>query len=67
VKVLYLITGLRLGGAEHQLLILAKNMLKEGLDVRVVAMESGGVLADQFREAEIVVHDRYAATRLCAF
>jgi glycosyltransferase involved in cell wall biosynthesis len=57
VKVLYLITGLRLGGAEHQLLILAKNMLKEGLDVRVVAMESGGVLADQFREAEIVVHE----------
>jgi glycosyltransferase involved in cell wall biosynthesis len=57
VKILYLITGLRLGGAEHQLLILAKNMLKEGYDVQVIAMESGGVMIGQFLEAGIVARE----------
>jgi glycosyltransferase involved in cell wall biosynthesis len=57
VKVLYLITGLRLGGAEHQLLILAKNMRKKGNDVEVVSMESGGVMKAQFHDEGIVVHE----------
>ncbi|MEJ7559223.1 MAG: glycosyltransferase [Pedobacter sp.] len=57
MKILYLITGLRLGGAEHQLLILAKNMLKEGSDVEVITMESGGVMIKQFRQSGIVVHE----------
>ncbi|MGI4751218.1 MAG: glycosyltransferase [Janthinobacterium lividum] len=48
MKILYLITGLRLGGAESQLLLLADNMQQLENKVLVVAMESGGVLKDSF-------------------
>jgi glycosyltransferase involved in cell wall biosynthesis len=57
VKVLFLITGLRLGGAEHQLLILARNLYKEGVDVIVVSMETGGVMKGKFEGAGIAVHE----------
>ncbi|MGI4727136.1 MAG: glycosyltransferase [Janthinobacterium lividum] len=48
MKIVYLITGLRLGGAENQLLFLADNMQQMGYEVLVIAMESGGVLKDNF-------------------
>jgi glycosyltransferase involved in cell wall biosynthesis len=56
VKVLFLITGLRLGGAENQLLILAKNLSKHGIVVSVVSMELGGGLKGQFETAGIEVN-----------
>ena len=55
IKIMYLITGLRLGGAEHQLLLMAGYMIDAGHDVTVVAMESGGVMANKFREKGINV------------
>ncbi|QJD97537.1 glycosyltransferase [Mucilaginibacter robiniae] len=57
VKILYFITGLRLGGAETQLLLLAKNVRKLGHDVMVVAMESGGIMAEKFRSESIQVEE----------
>jgi glycosyltransferase involved in cell wall biosynthesis len=55
MKILYLITGLRVGGAEHQLLLLAENMKLQSFEVLVVAMESGGAMADRFKMAGIEV------------
>lgn len=50
-----MITGLRLGGAETQLLLLAKNIKKAGNDVMVVAMESGGTMAEKIKHENIPV------------
>ncbi|MGY3211423.1 glycosyltransferase [Mucilaginibacter sp. HD30] len=56
MKILYLITGLRLGGAEKQLLLLAREMKLAGNTVLVAAMESNGVMARDFVESGIEVH-----------
>ncbi|MDB5111063.1 MAG: glycosyl transferase [Mucilaginibacter sp.] len=55
MRILYLITGLRLGGAENQLLTLAHSMQLFGNKVLVVSMESGGVLANKLKEKNINV------------
>jgi glycosyltransferase involved in cell wall biosynthesis len=55
MKILYLITGLRLGGAEKQLLLLAREMKLAGNTVLVAAMESNGVMAQDFLESGIEV------------
>lgn len=55
LKIVYLLTGLRLGGAETQVLLLAKSMIEEGAEVRVIAMESGGAMVDQFKKKNIPV------------
>jgi glycosyltransferase involved in cell wall biosynthesis len=55
MKILYIITGLRLGGAEMQLLLIAKNMKQRGHKVMVISMESGGVMQEEFRIAGISV------------
>jgi glycosyltransferase involved in cell wall biosynthesis len=55
LRILYLITGLRLGGAERQLLLLAAHIQAKGQQVLVVAMEGGGVLAADFRGRKIEV------------
>lgn len=54
-KILYLITGLRLGGAEQQLLILAKHIQAAGNSVLVVAMEAKGSMVEKFRQEDIAV------------
>lgn len=55
LRILYLITGLRLGGAESQLLLLASHIQNEGHQVIVLAMESGGIMAAAFKEKKIKV------------
>jgi glycosyltransferase involved in cell wall biosynthesis len=57
LKVLYLITGLRLGGAERQLLLLASQIQAVGHKVLVVAMESGGIMAESFRNKNLEVQE----------
>jgi glycosyltransferase involved in cell wall biosynthesis len=55
VKIIYLITGLRLGGAENQLSLLAVNMKKLGHTVMVVSMESGGIVGERIKKSGIEV------------
>jgi glycosyltransferase involved in cell wall biosynthesis len=55
LRILYLITGLRMGGAEQQLLLIAHNMQKHGHQVIVVAMETGGVMVNEFVKKGIPV------------
>ncbi len=55
MKILYLITGLVLGGAEKQLLLLAQNIREAGFKVLVVSMKSGGVMANTFKQEGIEV------------
>jgi glycosyltransferase involved in cell wall biosynthesis len=57
LKILYLITGLRLGGAERQLLLLADQMQARGNKVLVAAMESGGIMVSSFKGKEIEVQE----------
>jgi len=57
MKILFLITGLRLGGAEKQLLLLCQNLQKKGWDVAVAAMETGGILKQEFLDQGIAVHE----------
>jgi glycosyltransferase involved in cell wall biosynthesis len=53
--ILYLITGLRLGGAERQLLLLSDQIRAAGYKVLVVAMESDGIMANSFKNKGITV------------
>lgn len=57
MKVLFLITGLRLGGAEKQLLLLCQNLKKNGFEVAVAAMETGGILKQEFLDNGIPVNE----------
>jgi glycosyltransferase involved in cell wall biosynthesis len=56
-RILLLATGLNRGGAETQVLHLAKGLLLRGWEVEVVSMLSGGDMLDQFRNAGILVHE----------
>jgi glycosyltransferase involved in cell wall biosynthesis len=47
MKILYLITGLRLGGAEKQLMLMASEQKKLGNEVLIVSMESNGYLVPE--------------------
>jgi glycosyltransferase involved in cell wall biosynthesis len=47
MKILYLITGLRLGGAEKQLILMAFEQKKLGNEVVIVSMESNGYLVPE--------------------
>jgi glycosyltransferase involved in cell wall biosynthesis len=55
MRVMYLITGLRLGGAENQLALLAEHLQQANFTVLVVAMEPGGLVAAQIKEKGIDV------------
>lgn len=55
MKILYLITGLRLGGAENQLLLLSTKIKQAGFDVHIVAMESGGIVSKMMAKENISV------------
>jgi hypothetical protein len=70
-----LITDLEVGGAEHQLLILAQQLQQRGWPIRVLSMVPPGRLEDAFRDARLVVThlgmrygrpDPRGATRLIA-
>jgi glycosyltransferase involved in cell wall biosynthesis len=55
-RLLLVVTGLGLGGAETQVLHLAKGLCLRGWQVAVVSMLGHGALAEQFREAGIPLH-----------
>jgi len=57
MKILFLITGLRLGGAEQQLLLLCQSLQKNGFEVSVAAMETGGILKQEFLDNGIPVNE----------
>lgn len=57
MRILQFITGLRLGGAEKQLLLLANALQQYGNVVKVVAMETGGVVAAEFKGQHIEVQE----------
>ena len=47
-SVMYIITGLDVGGAEKQLLLLASERQKKGIEVIIVSLKKGGVLRPEF-------------------
>jgi len=55
MKILYVITGLQMGGAEKQLLLIATNLKRNGHEIHVVAMKSGGNLKTDFEDEGIPV------------
>ena len=57
MKILYVTTGLRVGGAETQLLQLATRMQIRGFKVHVVSMEAGGELKNSFLRESIPVSE----------
>ena len=56
-RILFLSTGLNRGGAEMQIFHLAKGLQARGWQAQVVAMLSGGSIAEMFEESGIPVHD----------
>lgn len=57
VRVLFLTAGLQIGGAEHQLKLIAESMVGLGAEPQILAMTSGGPLADAYRECALDVHE----------
>jgi len=57
MRILYCITGLELGGAEMQLLLLSQEMVRRNHQVLVLVMKSGGALMKKFSESGIQVVD----------
>ena len=56
-RVTLITTGLNRGGAETQVFHLAKGLRARGWKAEVVSLISGGNMADQFRGAEIPLHE----------
>ena len=56
-SVMYIITGLDVGGAEKQLLLLASERQKKGIEVIIVSLKKGGVLRPEFESQGIKVYD----------
>src|ERR1700686_440500 len=54
-RLLFLCTGLNRGGAETQLLSLARELVCRGWKLSVVSMISGGALRDELKDAGITV------------
>jgi glycosyltransferase involved in cell wall biosynthesis len=57
MRVLFVTAGLQLGGAEHQLKLLAESMKKLGAQPQVLAVTSGGALARAYRDCGLEVHE----------
>jgi len=55
-KIIHLITTIEFGGAEKQLLILARNQIKQGLDVEVFYLKGKSELKSKFEEAGVKVN-----------
>lgn len=56
-NIVFVITGLRMGGAEMQLLLLSKTLVNIGYQVTVAVMRPDGVLKSSFLEAGVKVVD----------
>ncbi len=56
-NIVFVITGLRMGGAEMQLLLLSRTLVKLGYNVRVVVMRPGGVLKPSFVDVGVSVEE----------
>lgn len=52
-KVLFLIRSLHFGGAERQLVTLAKGLKEQGISVRVAVFYSGGSLEKELQESDV--------------
>jgi glycosyltransferase involved in cell wall biosynthesis len=55
-KIIHLITTIEFGGAEKQLLILARNQIKQGLNVEVFYLKGKPELKTKFEEAGVKVN-----------
>lgn len=55
MKVMFLVRALNVGGAERQLVVLARGLQQRGHEVAVAVFYSGGVLEEELREARISV------------
>jgi glycosyltransferase involved in cell wall biosynthesis len=55
-KIIHLITTIQFGGAENQLLILAKNQIKQGFDVEVFYLKGQPELKARFEKAGVKVN-----------
>lgn len=55
MRILYVITGLQLGGAEKQLLLVAGALKRMGHTIHIVSMKSGGALKHDFEQINIAV------------
>lgn len=63
IRVLFLVRGLHLGGAERQLVLLAKGLRRVGHDVDVAVFYAGGHFEDDLRADGIPIHDLGKRTR----
>ncbi|MGW5354549.1 glycosyltransferase [Streptomyces sp. NPDC004031] len=57
MKVLHVITGLGVGGAEQQLRLLVRHMTAEGVEAEVVALTNAGAVAEGIRADGVRVTD----------
>lgn len=57
MKIIFLIRSLHCGGAERQLVLLAKGLREKSVDVKVFTFYSGGVFEGELQEAGIFVRD----------
>ena len=55
-KIIHLITTIEFGGAEKQLLILARNQIKQGLEVEVFYLKGKPELKKQFEDVGVKVN-----------
>ena len=63
-KVIHLITTIERGGAENQLLILAREQVSQGFNVQVIFLKGDGDLKKDFEKSGIYVNDTVASMNL---
>ncbi|ALA60771.1 glycosyltransferase [Nitrospira moscoviensis] len=56
MKILFLIRSLESGGAERQLVVLARGLRQRGHDVAVAVFYPGGPLEDELKEDDVPIH-----------
>ena len=55
-RIIHLITTIEFGGAENQLLVLAKNQIKQGFEVEVFYLKGEPELKTRFEQAGVKVN-----------
>lgn len=63
MKILFLIRSLNVGGAERQLVILAKDLFQRGHDISVACFYTGGALESELQAAGIDIIDLHKLNR----
>lgn len=63
MKVLFLTRSLHAGGAERQLVLLARGLVERGHEVHVVSWYGGGRLSAELVDADVLVHDLAKTSR----